>query len=49
MQNSVAMTSAAVFVGPDLAKDKQLIDFFKNMVLEVGSEMLPKPWLEPSP
>ncbi|KAI8065229.1 cytochrome P450 [Gongronella butleri] len=49
MQNSVAMASAAVFVGPDLAKDKQLIDSFKNMVLEVGSEVLPKPWLEPFP
>nr|ATF27934.1 steroid 11 beta hydroxylase [Absidia caerulea] len=46
VQHMVAKASASVFVGPELAKNEQLIDSFKNMVLEVGSELAPKPYLE---
>lgn len=46
VQHMVAKASAAVFVGTDLANNPQLIDSFKNMVVEVGSELSPKPILE---
>ncbi|KAI9309164.1 cytochrome P450 [Cunninghamella echinulata] len=46
VQSMVAKASASVFVGTELAKNEQLIDSFKNMVLEVGSELSPKPLLE---
>ncbi|KAI9309161.1 cytochrome P450 [Cunninghamella echinulata] len=46
IQHMVATASAAVFVGPELAKNEQLIDSFKNMVIEVGSELTPKPLME---
>ncbi|KAI8065228.1 cytochrome P450 [Gongronella butleri] len=49
VQHAVARASASVFVGPDLAKNDMLIDSFKNMVMEVGMELQPKPWLEPYP
>lgn len=49
VQHMVARASATVFVGPELAKNSQLIDSFKNMVIEVGSQLNPKPWLEPFP
>ncbi|CAO3620613.1 unnamed protein product [Cunninghamella echinulata] len=46
VQHMVAKASAAVFVGTDLANNPELIDSFKNMVIEVGSELSPKPVLE---
>ncbi|CAO3627508.1 unnamed protein product [Cunninghamella blakesleeana] len=46
MQHMVAKASASVIVGIELAKNEQLIDSFKNMVIEVGSELKPKPILE---
>ncbi|ORZ05075.1 cytochrome P450 [Absidia repens] len=49
VQHMVAKASASVFVGPELAKDLNLVDSFKNMVLEVGSDMGPKPYLEHFP
>lgn len=49
VQHMVAKASATVFVGADLAENLSLLDTFKNMVIEVGSELKPKPWLEPFP
>ncbi|ORX60473.1 cytochrome P450 [Hesseltinella vesiculosa] len=49
VQHPVALASASVFVGPELSKNELLIDSFKNMVIDVGSELLPNPWLEPFP
>ncbi|CAO3627512.1 unnamed protein product [Cunninghamella blakesleeana] len=46
IQHMVAKASASVIVGIELAKNEQLIDSFKNMVIEVGSELNPKPILE---
>ncbi|CAO3593299.1 unnamed protein product [Absidia cylindrospora] len=46
VQHMVAKASASVFVGVELAKNEQLVDSFKNMVLEVGAELGPKPYLE---
>ncbi|CAO3620557.1 unnamed protein product [Cunninghamella echinulata] len=43
IQHMVAKASATVFVGAELAKNEHLIDSFKNMVLEVGSELTPRP------
>ncbi|CAO3627500.1 unnamed protein product [Cunninghamella blakesleeana] len=46
VQHMVAKASAAVFVGINLTQNEQLIDSFKNMVLEVGAELSPKPFFE---
>ncbi|KAI8337992.1 cytochrome P450 [Chlamydoabsidia padenii] len=46
VQHMVAKASASVFVGAELAKNEQLINSFKYMVLELGSELTPKPYLE---
>ncbi|CAO3627496.1 unnamed protein product [Cunninghamella blakesleeana] len=46
VQHMVAKASASVFVGIDLAKNDLLIDSFENMVIEVGTELLPKPTME---
>ncbi|KAI9309163.1 cytochrome P450 [Cunninghamella echinulata] len=43
IQHMVAKASATVFVGPELAKNEKLVDSFKNMVSEVGSELVPRP------
>lgn len=42
----VAKASASVFVGVELAKNEALVDSFKNMVLEVGGALGPKPYME---
>ncbi|KAI8394317.1 cytochrome P450 [Radiomyces spectabilis] len=49
VQHIVARASASIFCGVELCENELLIDSFKNMVLEVGSELVPKPWLEPFP
>ncbi|ORX60472.1 cytochrome P450 [Hesseltinella vesiculosa] len=49
VQDAVARASASVFVGLELAKNEALIDSFKNMVIQIGSEVKPIPWLEPFP
>ncbi|CAO3627492.1 unnamed protein product [Cunninghamella blakesleeana] len=46
IQHMVAKASASVFVGSDLAKNEQLIDSFKNMTVEIASEMAPNGFLE---
>lgn len=46
VQHMVARASASVFVGNDLVENELLIDAFKKMVLEVGSEITRKPLLE---
>ncbi|ORX60471.1 cytochrome P450 [Hesseltinella vesiculosa] len=49
VQQAIARANASVFVGVELAKNEQLIDSFKNMVLQMGAEFKPIPWLEPFP
>ncbi|CAO3620605.1 unnamed protein product [Cunninghamella echinulata] len=46
IQHMIAKASATVFVGTELSKNPQLIDTFKNMVAEVGSQVKVKPILE---
>ncbi|CAO3627516.1 unnamed protein product [Cunninghamella blakesleeana] len=46
VQHMVAKASASVFVGTELAKNDLLIDSFKNMVIEVGTELIPRPTME---
>ncbi|KAI8065227.1 cytochrome P450 [Gongronella butleri] len=48
-QHLISKASASVFVGPVLAQNPGLIDSFKNLVVDVGSELTPKPWLENFP
>ncbi|KAI8065232.1 cytochrome P450 [Gongronella butleri] len=49
LQHMVAKASASVFVGPKLAANPELIDSFKNMVMNIASELKPRPWLENFP
>ncbi|KAI8342479.1 cytochrome P450 [Chlamydoabsidia padenii] len=46
MQHLVAKATASVFVGIELTKNEALVDSFKNMVMEIGSIMGPKPFRE---
>ncbi|CAO3650548.1 unnamed protein product [Cunninghamella blakesleeana] len=46
VQHLLVNASVSIFVGLELVKNEQLIDTFKNMVIEVGSELKPKPILE---
>lgn len=39
VQHAVATASASIFVGEKLAKDKDLIETFKNLTLDVGKEI----------
>ncbi|KAI9019971.1 cytochrome P450 [Phycomyces nitens] len=49
VQHMIAKASASIFVGEKLADNPLLIDSFKNMVIDVGSELTPNPWIEPFP
>ncbi|CAO3627488.1 unnamed protein product [Cunninghamella blakesleeana] len=46
VQHMIARATASVFVGNKLVENEQLVDAFKNMVLEVASEITRKPFLE---
>lgn len=41
MQHMVAIAGASIFVGPKLAKDKDLVDTFKNLAIDIGMEIGP--------